>query len=171
MRENAFCKRSWTLLNDYMDGRLRGRKRDRAEAHLGSCQRCRETLVELEGIRRLIAEAPAPEAPAGFWASWTPRAATPASRSWAARQLWRPLLAAGLVSLLTLLLLAAPRLRPTGLSPREEAAGGGRIPHSTYILQHAGFAASQPLSAASAYVLLSARAAEDEGDANSAEDQ
>jgi anti-sigma factor RsiW len=164
MKNDGRCRQYWGLLNEYADGRLEGRKRENAEMHLASCASCRDALGEIRRLRGLAAQAPVPEPSDGFWERCmrTVAAAPPARRSFAP-SLVRPALGLALAAALAMLLIwFPPAWYPSALIERGEIAAQAELPESEYVMQHAGFATAQPLGATSHYVLLSARAAEDE---------
>lgn len=48
-------------LGAYLDGELKGGRLHQVERHLGGCDSCRAELESLQGLSRLLQEAPAPE--------------------------------------------------------------------------------------------------------------
>jgi anti-sigma factor RsiW len=162
MKNDKVCDRYWSLINDHADGRLRGRKLRAVQAHLDSCARCRESLAEIRRLREQLMQAPpAPPSPA-FWERCLAAVAGSARpRPALGQRLWRPALGTAIAVAVTAAVMwfAYPR-SPAMLPPSPEAAAQAEIPDAEYIVQHESFLAAQPLSAASAHVLISARAAE-----------
>jgi len=162
MRNHDACEENWDILNDYIDGRLAGRRRAAVETHLISCEQCRRTLAEIEGLRRLVSEADVADASTGFWAKCFESISTmpPLRRKSAVRRAWKPAIAAAAS------LAAAAVILSIGPVPfRQE----DEIPHYEYVMEHVGFVAAQPLGMSSHHVLLSAQGAENVGHSEDAD--
>ena len=158
MQSGSSCHGNWSLANDYADGRLKGRRRRSAEAHLTQCAHCRETVEEVRRLRRLVAETPVPPPSTGFWErcmqTIAVRAQSPRGSLWRGR--WptvRLVLAGALVALLAWSLLGR---RPGGLVERTQPSEQLAALQSQYLAQHVAFVLGQPLNLTSHYVLLKA---------------
>lgn len=44
------CREVVEIVTDYLEGRMRGRTRQRFEAHLGACPHCREYVAQVKAI-------------------------------------------------------------------------------------------------------------------------
>jgi len=155
MRNDKACEERWGCLNDLADGRLVGRKRSRLEAHIESCERCREALEEIRNIKSKVRQTEAPHAPDGLWGRCMGRIADRPARQAPFR--WRRKPAVG-VAAACLAAAAALVLSIGPFSVHDE----DEIPHDHYVMEHAGFAAAQPLDMSSHHILLSAQGAEND---------
>jgi anti-sigma factor RsiW len=61
------CHRTRASLSEFLDGRLPLARQRAVERHLAACDSCRTHWRELQAVKRLLAETPAPSAPEGFW--------------------------------------------------------------------------------------------------------
>src|SRR5690242_9129371 len=61
------CHRTRASLSELLDGRLPLARQRAVERHLEACAACRGQWRELQAVKRLLAETPAPAAPDGFW--------------------------------------------------------------------------------------------------------
>jgi anti-sigma factor RsiW len=114
------------LLSGYVDGTLSNREATEVAAHLAECPACRETLADLEAVRRLLAAAPPPHPPSDM----LPRLLTIPERAANSRYSPRAWVVAT-VGLLAAALLSAriPQLPPASDAVVEELrdhAGLGR---------------------------------------------
>jgi anti-sigma factor RsiW len=157
MRNRGTCDGDPDLLNDYVDGRLRGAKLASVEKHLLVCERCRTDLNEIQALKRMLAADPVPQPSAEFWASCMEHAAAAGQphRSRALRFRW-PALGTALAGAVALLLWATVLHVPSVGPP----AADMEIPHAELVMEHVGFEAAQPLGAGSHHILLTARGAE-----------
>ena len=62
------CENINNLLSALIDKELSPREARRVRAHVAHCIRCAEDLTELEGVRRLLRNAPSSQPSPGFWA-------------------------------------------------------------------------------------------------------
>ena len=152
MKNEIACQGQWSLLNDYADGRLTGRRRTAAELHLAACPACRGLLEEIGALRRLMAEQP-PLPPDSFWEQcMPPQPAQALSRRSSRPRRWRPALGLALAAAAAGIL--AFFLRPAMMPPRDTspAALVSEMPESEYMLEHARFAAAQALEGTCAHL-------------------
>lgn len=164
MLQNTACEKNWGLINDYADGRLKGARLRALQAHLTSCARCQESAAELSRLRGLAADQEGPSSPVGFWERCMQVVlATPRPRRFLAPRLWKPALGLALAVALLLVWLPSP-WRPWALTSAGRLRAPTEISDAEYIMQHVGFATGEPLDGTSHYVLLSARAAEEDVD-------
>jgi anti-sigma factor RsiW len=61
------CHRTRASLSELLDGRLPLAHQRAVERHLEACAACRGQWRDLQAVKRLLAETPAPGAPDGFW--------------------------------------------------------------------------------------------------------
>jgi|WetSurMetagenome_2_1015567.scaffolds.fasta_scaffold277611_1 predicted anti-sigma-YlaC factor YlaD len=162
MSPNTDCKICRDLLQDYLDNRLRGRKLRALENHLGWCADCRLELRELDNLKQALNRPITPQASEAFWErSLNKVFAAPRPRRTLAAQVWKPAAVLALSVLAVALIQWSPWISRSATAPSMgEEMAQAEIPEDEYLLQHSGFAGSQPLSATSHYLLLSARAAE-----------
>jgi len=164
MRNSNACERYWGLINDHADGRLKGRASRSLQEHLASCARCRESAAELARLRRLTAGEEAPAPPVGFWDRCMRQViAAAAPRRILAPRLWKPALGLALAVALLLVWCPAP-WRNWALTSAGRQPAQAEVSDAEFIMQHLGFATAEPLNGSSHYVLLSARAAEEDVD-------
>jgi predicted anti-sigma-YlaC factor YlaD len=161
MRGDGSCERYWDLINDYHDGRLKGNKQRAVETHLAGCAHCRRALQEVAQLRRLISQEPAATPLPAFWERCLENAA--AARTWRLPRLRLRKAVLGVALALAVALVGVPVLRQAVMPlVVTQASAQVELPDSEYFMQHAGFAAAQPLGPTSGNVLLSDRAAEKE---------
>lgn len=125
------CVEWWTALSAYVDGALPPDERERVEAHLQQCAACREALVYLQSLRRVVSLLPQQEPPPMLKArilsatvdrpTWTERLAM----NW--RQLaWRTSLATAAVLMALLAWQFSPRQVPQMVSTFMSGSAGSR---------------------------------------------
>lgn len=154
MKNRGNCDGYWEMLNDYADGRLHGHASEKAESHLAECKQCREALADIRSIRQGLVCEPVEKPSLDLWEECYQRIGedgTPRRVSKVA-QVWKPAFGVAVASIVAgLALLLAPCGHPQATE----------IPMCDLVMQHAGFAASQPLSISSHHVLLTARCMEE----------
>jgi anti-sigma factor RsiW len=158
MNKHTPCQGCWSAVNDYADGRLKGRRLKAAEEHLAACAACRDLLVEAKRLRDVLAEETVPTASPAFWEGCfeAAAAAAPAPRPRGSRW-WKPavvLATSAAAAAVSLVWLLPPSQPPVPLPSLTAPAATAPSP---YVMRHAEFDAGHPLRTSSHYLLLAAR--------------
>lgn len=159
--ENGACsKEYWELINDYIDGRLSGRKLTKMRSHLRSCSICAGAEEELRSLRLLVSTADIQQPSDMFWDRCIDVAiASVPKRRPLIRRFWKPAVAFAALSVVTVAVLLA-------VAPVPVAPVVSEVPNREFIMEHAGFVAAQPLANSSHHILTAARCASAQTDSD-----
>lgn len=100
------------ILSSYLDGRLRPREREKLEGHLTACSTCREELESLRATISLLRVLPSVAPSRSFAVSEAQAGVQPAPRPWGRWQERLAPLAAGIASVLLVVVVAGDLLLP-----------------------------------------------------------
>lgn len=151
----------WELINDYVDGRLTGKKLSKLRAHLRTCNDCSGVESEIRALRLVMSNADVQQPSDMFWERCLDNVISSIpERQPMLRSFWKPVTALVVaVSLLLVFLITRPH--PTSVTPQfDSAVVESEVPHDELVMEYAVFLDEQPLVNTSHNMLVSARCAQ-----------